>query len=384
MLREIERFLQNPTRSPLVLPLLLCVLLAAGCDKPSAASSPKEPAEAEVAGSKELKNDQEQAGDGAKKPDPPSSEADAEVGDAANEELVVEETGCQPFSDSKKTGTFKSKMIDESSGLAASRKYPGYLWTHNDSGDEARIFLVHPDGTLVAEVKYPGIDAVDWEDMAIGPCEAGGESECIYVGDTGDNLKKRDLVAVHKIKEPTLPDGHLTEDISAQESVVLNADEVHQIWFNYPEGPRDVETLMVHPKTAEIYLVEKNTTPDAPVFRVPGTATTPEKPASAEQIGSLYLANLSGLVAMVTAGDFSPDGREFMIRTYLEGFIYCLPEAVASPSFEELIEAEPVRSFMPLMIQGEALAYDLDGRSIWLSSEGVNAPIIRGARPTRD
>ncbi len=42
-----------------------------------------------------------------------------------------------------------SPSIDESSGLSASRAHRGVLYTHNDSGDSARVFAVREDGTLV-------------------------------------------------------------------------------------------------------------------------------------------------------------------------------------------------------------------------------------------
>jgi len=36
----------------------------------------------------------------------------------------------------------KNKAIEQASGLIASQKNKDYLWTHNDSGDENRIFLI--------------------------------------------------------------------------------------------------------------------------------------------------------------------------------------------------------------------------------------------------
>ena len=36
--------------------------------------------------------------------------------------------------------TIEFKRINESSGLIKSRRWPNILWTHNDSGDEARLY----------------------------------------------------------------------------------------------------------------------------------------------------------------------------------------------------------------------------------------------------
>ena len=39
--------------------------------------------------------------------------------------------------------------IVESSGIIKSKKYPGVFWTHNDSGDSARIFAITEDGKII-------------------------------------------------------------------------------------------------------------------------------------------------------------------------------------------------------------------------------------------
>ncbi|RYG42513.1 hypothetical protein EON79_18735, partial [bacterium] len=45
-------------------------------------------------------------------------------------------------------------VIDEGSGIVASRRYPGVFWTHNDSGDAARFFAIKADGTAVMPKRY--------------------------------------------------------------------------------------------------------------------------------------------------------------------------------------------------------------------------------------
>jgi len=71
-------------------------------------------------------------------------------------------------------GNLSFSPINESSGLVKSRLWSNVFWTHNDSGDEPRIFPVKRDGSILkpewAE-EYAGIkikDAVniDWEDIA--------------------------------------------------------------------------------------------------------------------------------------------------------------------------------------------------------------------------
>jgi hypothetical protein len=68
------------------------------------------------------------------------------------------------------TGTFRSARLIESSGVAASRTHAGILWTHNDSGDGPNLYATDLHGTDRGAVRVPGAAAVDWEDIALGPC----------------------------------------------------------------------------------------------------------------------------------------------------------------------------------------------------------------------
>ena len=65
-------------------------------------------------------------------------------------------------------GTLQETAITEASGIAASRKNPGVLWVHNDSGDVNRVFALTPAGTHLGIYTITGAGAVDWEDLAIG------------------------------------------------------------------------------------------------------------------------------------------------------------------------------------------------------------------------
>ena len=68
--------------------------------------------------------------------------------------------------------TFQSPRVVESSGVAASRAYPGVLWTHNDSGDGPYLYATTLDGRDLGWLLVPGAEAIDWEDIALGPCPA--------------------------------------------------------------------------------------------------------------------------------------------------------------------------------------------------------------------
>ena len=56
----------------------------------------------------------------------------------------------------------------EASGLAASRRTDGLIWTHNDSGGEPVLFALGTDGALRGKVRLEGVTNEDWEDLASG------------------------------------------------------------------------------------------------------------------------------------------------------------------------------------------------------------------------
>ena len=101
-------------------------------------------------------------------------------------------------------GKFRSEMITESSGIVKSRIHDNVFWTHNDSGDSARLFAVDRDGNLITPhgsssnkgITVIGALNVDWEDMASD--NAGN----LYIGDIGNNSKDKELFIVYRIKEP--------------------------------------------------------------------------------------------------------------------------------------------------------------------------------------
>src|SRR4029453_5639370 len=56
----------------------------------------------------------------------------------------------------------EAPRIQESSGLALSRRHPEVLWTHNDSGDRPRLYAVGADGRTLATRALAGVQARDW------------------------------------------------------------------------------------------------------------------------------------------------------------------------------------------------------------------------------
>ncbi len=131
--------------------------------------------------------------------------------------------------------------LNELSGLVS---LDSGLWAHNDSGDEARVFLMDELGVTQAVVRLEGVTAFDWEDMS----GAGPSSGELFIGDIGDNAGARADVVVHHVEVP---------DPAPSGEVTIPAAEIDTITLTYPNGPRDAETLLVDPASRDLVIVHK-------------------------------------------------------------------------------------------------------------------------------
>src|SRR4051812_28425172 len=152
------------------------------------------------------------------------------------------------FTSGIQTGTIQNSSVTEASGIAASRKNPNVLWTHNDSGDSARVFAMTAAGTNLGTYSITGAGATDWEDIAVGPGPAAG-AQYLYAGDIGDNGASRSNVAIYRIPEPAVSD--------TQSAVSTSISGMKKFTFTYPGGARDSESLFVDPSTSDIYIISK-------------------------------------------------------------------------------------------------------------------------------
>jgi len=260
---------------------------------------------------------------------------------------------CKKYGDPVKTGDFHSKKVDESSGLAASRKYPGVWWTHNDSGGKARIFAFDETGKSLGIYEVKGAKHVDWEDLAAGPCPDG--SHCLFVGDIGDNSKKRTTIQLYRFPEPKV-DRKNPKDGKSESADVFT--------LKYPDGAHDSETLVVHPKTGDIFLYTKALLKkEIGIYRLSGKSQPGQH--TLEKVGEIEIPG-----GLLTGGDMSPHGDQLVIRDYFSAYIFT-PGANGIPKDKDLL----VKFTLATTQQGEAIAYSLDGQNLFTTTEKVPSPI---------
>lgn len=230
------------------------------------------------------------------------------------------------------------RRITESSGLAASRRHPGIVYTFNDSGGTAQLYALGPDCRVRATLTLAGAHNRDWEAMAIG-------RDGLYVGDIGDNMGGAwPYVTVYRIREPAR----------------LRSRTIHATAYRikYADGPRNAETLMIDPRTNRLYIASKE---------IGGSLYEGPKRLSTHGFNIMHRVGDAPFYA--TDGAFAPDGRTFVIRGYWDAEMYSAPGK------------ELARVAVPDQKQGEGVTYAADGRSLLFSSEGTGQPLWREPVP---
>ena len=275
------------------------------------------------------------------------------------------------FESVKTTGQIADSDINESSGIAASKCQPNVFWTHNDSGDDAFIFAMDKGGARLGTWKVPNAANVDWEDIALHKDSTG---KCfIYIGEIGDNQSKRDDHTIYRVPEPKAS----AANAASTRQQPLTTEPADALKFVYPDSRHNAETLLVHPKTADIYIVTKRVSGPAGVYRLKSDFGK-DGAVKAEKVADLSVPAIPN--GFLTGGDISPNGKHVVICDYSAAYEFTLPEN--AKNFEDIWSQTPESIDVGKRKTGEAITYSPDGNSIILSSEGKNTAILEVMRKT--
>ena len=241
------------------------------------------------------------------------------------------------------TALVRLKGLTEASGLVVSRRAPGRLWTHNDSGQPILVSLDNR-GTVTGQVRVSGATVDDWEALAAGPCDTG---PCLYIGDIGDNEAKRRRITVYRVPEPSAASG------TATVSGVFHA--------TYPDGAHDAETLLV--AGGRLYVVTKGDTGAVAVYAFPAqlqsNATVP-----LERITSV--ASKADVSSRITDGSVSPDGNWVVLRSRSSLTFYRAADLLGGQA--RVASTSDLRSLKEP--QGEGVAFGEDAGTVFVAGEG--------------
>jgi hypothetical protein len=255
----------------------------------------------------------------------------------------------------KVSGKIETSEITESSGLAASPCQKDVFWTHNDSGDKAFVFAINSKGKKLATFNVTGAENKDWEDMAVFKDEKG---ECfLYVGDIGNNERLKSEFKIYRFREPEV--SVAAANSSKKNPVPTETAEV--IKFSYPDYRHDAETLMVHPKTGDIYILSKRLSGAASVYKLTKDLAL-GKTNTLEKISDFSVPAVPN--GFLTGGAISPDGKRVVICDYFSAYEIALPDK--TKNFDEIWKQKPEIIELGERDQGEAVCYSADGKAnLW-------------------
>lgn len=241
--------------------------------------------------------------------------------------------------------------ITEASGLAASRLNANVLYTHEDSGHSSKVFMMNSSGAHLGYIRVENYTARDWEDIAVGPGPDDGASY-LYVGDIGDNSAQYPTKTIIRFREPSVS--------ASQAAANQYVSSYDLITFQYPDGARDAETLMVDPLTKDIFVVSKREA-NVNVYRLP-------YPQSTTQVITAQKVLTLGLTSTV-AGDISVSGYQILIKDYGQVYKWC---RAAGQTIAQALASSPVVVPYVAEQQGESVCWSASGDGYFTVSEGTS------------
>ena len=260
---------------------------------------------------------------------------------------------CEQYAAPDYLGPISNENLTEISGLAISMKNPGVLWMHNDAGHGPTVYAVNLERETLGRLILDGHEQIDWEDIAVGPCDQG---ECLFVGDIGDNESTRDSIRIIVFKEPEVDPGE------AFGNILITDYEVRE--FSFLDKPHDCEGLAVHPD-GTVYVFTKESG-KANMFRAPDS--------SESEIPQMEYIGVFTMTDKVTAADIHRNGRRLLLRTLDRIYEWRL---VPGGSFEQIAQADRTVVQSGLDDQGEAVGYDPATGHIYHASETVEEPFSK-------
>jgi hypothetical protein len=205
-------------------------------------------------------------------------------------------------------GRITHASVRESSGVVASRKHPGVIWTHNDKGNAPIIYAIDQEGKVLAEFSVTTTTLGDWEDIAT---DGVGN---LYLGNIGNNQARHDHLEVYRLTEPdpSMMSGSLTVKID-------------RTWrLRFPDKPFDCESLFI--RGGHGYVISKLFNGScAAIYRFP--LDGPQE-VTLEKVIELPVR------APVTAADLSIDEKELAVLAGAKLYKFAISWNLSTPDIK--------------------------------------------------
>lgn len=270
---------------------------------------------------------------------------------------------CEKWSTPQKIGELNRKLIFESSGVAQSSFDDNRLYHINDSGDSARFIMSDLEGKNSKSIGINDFSPKDVEDIDVGPCE---NETCLFIGDIGDNRKKRKYIKVISIKEKE----KFSKTVNIHRKLILR----------YPDRAHNAEGMAIHP-TGDLYIVTKESryffwSRDAKIFKLAAKKVEQGGEHILEYVGKIrttrILKKYKRRGKLITGFDIHPSGNKFLLLSYTAAIEFDT-DLNQSPDFSHY-------TLIPLkkLKQQEAIHYTQEGEGFIYTTESKkkNSPIL--------
>lgn len=272
--------------------------------------------------------------------------------------------------------SLKAPGLGESSGLVRSRRFEGVFWSHNDSGDEARLFALDSTGASIRppwSQREDGLRVLecanhDWEDLALD-----GEGNLI-LADVGNNSNARRDLCLYVVPEP---DPRRVEAARPLARILVAWPD--QSEFPAPDMNRDCEAVFF--AGGAVHLLTKHRSDrgtrlyrlDPPAEEAQASrrpwheAFAPNRVHALTFLGEAEVGGLDVEVpGLVTAADADPDGGRLVLLTYTGLFLVENPPEGPGRPTGNLLGGR--WSWLPIAA-GQCEAVALDGGRVWITNE---------------
>lgn len=258
---------------------------------------------------------------------------------------VIVENPTDKFSEGKPLAELKNKRLEEISGTVASINNPGFFWVHNDSGNDAEVFLIDDNLKILLTCTIKDGVNRDWEDIAVGPGPEHGKNY-LYIAEIGDNFSQYDTKYLYRFEEPVWDKKTSTQTIHHVDTIAFSLDV-----------RKDAEAIFLDHQTKDLYVISKR---DEPVwlYRLPFPQPLNET-IVAEKLISLPFTR-------IVAADLTPDGKQLLMKNYEHIYYW---ERKPDQSLVDMLSEKPFEVPYTIEPQGESITWARDLSGFYTLSE---------------
>jgi hypothetical protein len=193
------------------------------------------------------------------------------------------------------------KKLYETSGIVFyDRKY---ILSINDSGNKSEIYVLDKKGNYIKTINVLDTKNYDWEDMSQD------ENGNIYIGDTGNNLNKREKLKIYIIKK-----GFIDKNKVEPKKITY--------WYedqsDFPPKKKDLnyDSEAFFYKDSSIFILtkcrSKPFTGLSKIYKIPAK----KGKYKAKLIGQFYFCNSAWQFCSVTSADYNTKTKVLTVLTY--------------------------------------------------------------------